>query len=68
MADTNDKPPRKRGARALPAGKPRPGLPDPKEIVAERSFVSPKGTRYRILRTDERDAYENDEAPERKRE
>jgi hypothetical protein len=45
-----------------------PGLPDPEEIVAERSFVSPKGKRYRVLRTNERDAYENDNGLKRKKE
>jgi hypothetical protein len=66
VARGDDKPPRKPGARTLPPGKARPGLPDPEEIVAEHSFVSPKGKRYRVLRTNERDAYEEDDGPERK--
>jgi hypothetical protein len=66
VARGDDKPPRKPDARTSPPGKARPGLPDPEEIVAERSFVSPKGKRYRVLRTNERDAYEEDDRPERK--
>ncbi len=37
---------------------PNPGLPDPKSVVSERIFVSPKGRRYRILRTTEKDPYD----------
>jgi hypothetical protein len=35
-----------------------PGLPDPESIVSERIFISPKGRRYRILRTTEKDPYD----------
>lgn len=39
-----------------PAALPRrPGLPDPATVVGERVLVSPKGRRYRILETTERD-------------
>ena len=35
-----------------------PGLPDPKTVVSERTLVSPKGTRFRIIRTTEKDPYD----------
>lgn len=31
-------------------------LPDSSSVVSAKTFVSPKGRRYRILRTDETDA------------
>jgi hypothetical protein len=37
----------------------RAGLPDPGAVVSEVEFTSPAGGRYRILRTDETDAYED---------
>ncbi len=56
-------------ARKTPARKPRkehrdsararnPGLPDAKTVVSERTFVSPAGKRYRIIRTTEKDPYD----------
>jgi hypothetical protein len=54
----------KRGRRSStttpPAkGKPgNPGLPDPRTVLFERPFVSPKGGRYRIITTTEKDAYD----------
>jgi len=39
----------------------RPGLPKPESVTGARSFTSPAGTAYRILSTNERDAYENAE-------
>ncbi|HVR96115.1 MAG TPA: hypothetical protein VMW27_05845 [Thermoanaerobaculia bacterium] len=36
----------------------RPGLPAPESVVSEKTFTSPKGKRYRILRTDETDPYD----------
>ena len=35
-----------------------PGLPDKRSIVSERPFVSPKGGRYRIITTNQRDPYD----------
>ncbi|MBA5800316.1 hypothetical protein [Rhizobium changzhiense] len=36
----------------------RPGLPDPTKVVGERDLLSPKGKRYKIIRTRECDAYD----------
>ncbi len=36
----------------------RPGLPAKESVVEEKTFVSPKGKTYRILRTNEVDEYE----------
>jgi hypothetical protein len=44
-----------------------PGMPDPASIVEERTFVSPKGRRYTILRTDQMDPYDVPQPPRRKR-
>lgn len=54
---------RKSEGGASPPPKGPPGLPDPGLIVAKRTFVSPKGTRYEVLRTNEKDAYEDDQPP-----
>jgi len=57
---------RKSGENVFSPQEIRPGLPDPSSVVAETVFVSPKGRRYRILRTDEKDAYDRPEGPETK--
>ena len=44
----------------------RAGLPDDASVVAETEFTSPKGTRYRILKTNEKDPYDNREPPKSK--
>ena len=63
MARAKDPPPRPSTA-GKPAGKaraqPRPGLPDKSSIVSVKTLVSPKGNRYRIIETDETDAYDPD--------
>jgi hypothetical protein len=46
-------------------GKSRPGLPDKSSIVAVKTLTSPKGNRYRIIETDETDAYDQP-VPEKK--
>jgi hypothetical protein len=46
-----------RGGKAATAPL-QPGLPDPAHVVAERSFTSPHGRRYRILTTTESDEYD----------
>ena len=51
--------PRKESGETPRRGKvPNPGLPDPESVVSERVFISPKGRRYRILRTTEKDPYD----------
>jgi hypothetical protein len=37
---------------------PRPGLPAPGSIVSEKEFTSPRGAKYRIIRTRETDPYD----------
>ena len=62
-----------RGAKRGPteprteARKRRPGLPNESSIVAEIEFTSPKGTKYRVLRTNEKDAYDNGDRRKPKR-
>lgn len=41
---------------------PRAGLPDDDSILEEKAFVSPSGKKYRILKTDETDEYEEPES------
>lgn len=35
-----------------------PGLPDKDTVISERLFTSPKGKRYRIIKTTEKDPYD----------
>ena len=39
-------------------GATRPGLPARLSVLSERTFISPGKKRYRILRTSERDPYD----------
>jgi hypothetical protein len=59
--------PQRKGRRPKPAGPPagapesrprRPGLPAPDTVVSETTLESPTGRKYRILRTDQQDAYD----------
>jgi hypothetical protein len=70
MARAKNRPPR-RASPGKPPGrtaraKPRPGLPDKSSIVSVKTLVSPKGNRYRIIETDETDAYDADAVRDRK--
>jgi hypothetical protein len=47
--------------------KPRPGLPNEESVVSEKTFTSPKGKRYRIIKTTEKDAYDKPDDTEKKR-
>jgi hypothetical protein len=61
MAKKDD--PEKKKPGQKPAPVPNPGLPDKERVISERTLVSPKGKRYRIIRTSERDPYDpSDEA------
>jgi hypothetical protein len=47
---------------------PRAGMPAHDSIISETTFVSPKGRTYRIIKTNEIDAYDDEEPqPTRKR-
>lgn len=50
-------PPVKRSTRR----KRRAGLPKESSVVAVKTLISPQGTRFRILTTTEKDAYERDD-------
>jgi hypothetical protein len=59
----------RRGRRQPAARAPRkrePGMPDESSVIAEKTFTSPKGTRYRILKTTETDPYDPPARPEKK--
>ncbi len=51
------------GATTSEGDSPRPGLPPQSSVLSELSIDSPKGNRYRILRTSEVDATDEDERP-----
>jgi hypothetical protein len=42
-------------------------LPNPHSVIVQKTFRSPKGTKYRILKTSERDAYDSPEGSHKKR-
>jgi hypothetical protein len=46
-----------------PAASARAGLPDPDSVMSEDELVSPKGHRYRVLHTTERDDYDEPDPP-----
>jgi hypothetical protein len=50
--------PRKPPGEPADSTEPNPGLPDPNTVVSERILVSPKGRRYRVITTTERDPYD----------
>ena len=45
----------------------RPGRPDEESVIEEKEFTSPKGNRYRVIRTDETDPYDAPLPPEGRR-
>lgn len=47
------------GPKEEAVAKRRRGLPHPASVVSVGELVSPRGRRYRILRTDEQDADDN---------
>jgi hypothetical protein len=56
------------GAKQTGKGVTRPGLPARSSVLSERTFISPGKKRYRIIRTSERDPYdEPDPADEKTR-
>jgi len=44
----------------------RPGLPAESSILSEKTFVSPKKQTYRIIKTSERDPYDEPAPPPKK--
>jgi len=44
----------------------RRGLPDDASVVSSKSFTSPRGKKYRIIKTTERDPYDTPEVDEKK--
>jgi hypothetical protein len=55
--------------RRPPNGPPRrPGLPAESSVVTEKTFISPKGRAFQILRTNEKDPKDPDQSePTRKK-
>jgi hypothetical protein len=49
---------RRKGTLSSGRGKAAPSLPKPESVISEKTFTSPKGTRYRILTTTEMDPYD----------
>lgn len=47
-----------RAVPEAPQKEPRPGLPSPDSVIAEVPFETPTGKAYRILKTNETDAYD----------
>lgn len=41
----------------------RPGLPDPRTVVAVKTVTSPRGKKFRILETTEKDEYDPPQPP-----
>jgi hypothetical protein len=54
---------KKTDGRAADRNPTRPGLPPQSAVLSELSLDSPKGNRYRILRTSEKDATDDDKDP-----
>jgi hypothetical protein len=49
---------KKTDEKPTPPKAPPHRLPAREAVVCERTFISPKGKRYRVLRTTEKDAYD----------
>jgi hypothetical protein len=45
----------------------RPGMPNETSVLSEKAFTSPKGKRYRIIKTDETDPYDAPLSPKEQR-
>jgi hypothetical protein len=54
-------------AGQAPGSPARPGLPAPESIVSETEFTSPKGAKYRIIKTTETDPYDKPKRPKGRR-
>ena len=56
-----------RKKKATKKPKVRQDLPEEAHIIGEKDFTSPKGNKYRIILTDELDAYEQPDPGSEKR-
>ncbi len=56
----------KEGKRKKSKSGVRQDLPAVTSVVGEKEFISPKGNKYRIILTDENDAYEQPELSSKK--
>ncbi len=66
--EKKDRASRKSKDPAEPSGdRARPGRPDEGSVLEEKEFTSPKGNRYRVIRTDETDPYDAPLPPEERR-
>jgi hypothetical protein len=45
----------------------RPGMPNETSVLSEKAFTSPKGKKYRIIKTDETDPYDAPLSPKERR-
>lgn len=71
MSETEDEKSRRSDAEPPPpeGAEParRPGLPEKASVVGSKTFTSPKGKKYRIIKTTEKDPYDPPAADEEKK-
>lgn len=53
--------------QVAPGNPARRGLPAPENVRAIEDFVSPQGTKYQIIKTTEKDAYDPPKSGKRKK-
>jgi hypothetical protein len=61
------RPDKKDRASESAESKGRPGMPNEASVLSEKTFTSPKGKQYRIIKTDEMDPYDAPAPPKAKR-
>ena len=61
------RPDKKDRASKSAGSKGRPGMPNEASVLSEKTFTSPKGKQYRIIKTDEMDPYDAPAPPPEKR-
>jgi hypothetical protein len=57
----------RRKKKGKPAPQPEPPIPNPESVISEHEFVSPKGTKYKIIKTTETDPGEEPKPPKGRR-
>ena len=55
------------GSTESAESKGRPGMPNEASVLSEKTFTSPKGKQYRIIKTDEMDPYDAPVPPKEQR-